>query len=139
MLSCFSPQKDQMKKNKAFTLVEMMIVMVIIGALASVAVPSYTTHIERVRASEGVQNLTALLSSQKRYFLENSAYAAALASLDIDIPASNNFDVPTVANNAAAVASIARNDATYTLTISAAGVVTCAPTGAGTLCARLGY
>jgi type IV pilus assembly protein PilE len=122
---------------------EVMVVMIILGVLATVALPSYSTHIERVRSAEGVQSLTALLSAQKRYQLENSAYSASLANLDIDIAASNNFNVPTVANSAGAVASIVRNSGTvpYTLSINDTGTVACA-CGACTpanICSQIGY
>ncbi len=135
----------KMKSNLAFTLIEMLMVVVIIGALTALAIPSYTIQIERVRASEGVQSLTALLGSQKRYQLENSAYATTLAAIDIDIAASNNFNVPTVANNAAAVASIIRRDITlaYTMSISSTGVVSCVSDAVccnpADICTKIGY
>lgn len=132
------------KSLNGFTLMEVLVVVTIIGVLASVAVPSYATHIERVRSSEGVNSLTALLASQKRFQLENSPnYAAALASLDIDIAASNNFAVPTVANDTTAVASIQRNGAAgYNLSIDEDGVIACACPVSCTpadICAKLGY
>jgi prepilin-type N-terminal cleavage/methylation domain-containing protein len=133
-----------MNSNKAFTLMEMLVVVLIIGVMASVAIPSYSLHIERVRASEGVQSLTALLAAQKRYQLENSAYATALGTLDIDVAASANFAVPTVANNAAAVASIQRaNNANipYVLSMSDTGTVACACAGCtpANICNQIGY
>jgi prepilin-type N-terminal cleavage/methylation domain-containing protein len=136
--------RARMKNNRAFTLMEMMIVVIIVGAITAVAVPSYSIHIERVRSAEGVQSLTALLAAQKRYQLENNAYATVLANVDIDVAASNNFNVPTVANNAAAVASIQRrNDPNipYTLSISDVGVVACNCIGCNpaNICNRIGY
>ncbi len=119
-----------------FTLMEILVVIVIVGTMASVAVPSYVTHIERVRSSEGVQMLTALLAAQERFRLENNnAYATAMASLDIDVPNSANFTVPpNLFNNAAKVATVARSDGTYTLCISSLGVVSCS--GAAATCGQ---
>jgi type IV pilus assembly protein PilE len=138
-----------MKKNgskfvNGFTLMELLVTVTIIGILASMAVPSYLVHIERVRASEGVNSLTALLASQVRYNLENSPnYAAALANLDITIAASNNFAVPQVFNSAAVLASIQRNGAAgYALTISSTGLVSCScpvSCSPADICAKLGY
>ncbi len=129
--------------HRGFTLMEIMVVLIIMGVLASVALPSYSIHIERVRSSEGVQSLTALLAAQKRYQLENSAYSASLTNLDIDIAASTNFNVPTVANNSAAVASIVRNSGTvpYTLSINDTGTVacTCGACTPANLCTQIGY
>ena len=118
-------KKIEQQSVFGFTLLEVLVVIIIIGSMAALVIPSYSVHIERVRASEGVSNLTALLAAQKRYQLENSIYAVSLASLDIDVAASNNFDIPSVANNAAAVAKIVRSDGNYTLCISDIGVVTC--------------
>jgi prepilin-type N-terminal cleavage/methylation domain-containing protein len=132
-----------MKNNRAFTLMEMLVVVLIIGVIASVAIPSYSLHIERVRSSEGVQSLTALLAAQKRYQLENSVYSTTLANLDLDIAASTNFNAPTVANNAGAVASIQRISGTipYVLSISDTGTVACACAGCNpaNICTQIGH
>jgi prepilin-type N-terminal cleavage/methylation domain-containing protein len=134
-----------MSDRQGFTLVEIIVVVIIIGVLASVAMPSYSIQIEKTRAAEGVQSLTALLAAQKRYQLENGAYEAGptLTLLDVDITASNNFLAPTISNAAGAVASIVRNSATipYTLSISDTGVVACAcgACAPANMCTRIGY
>ncbi len=73
--------------KKAFTLMEIMIVVVVIGIIASMAIPRYIATIERVRAAEGIDVLSKLLESQKLYFLEHNDYAdtATLRLLPMDI------------------------------------------------------
>lgn len=127
--------KSRNKKSTGFTLLEILVVVIIVGVLAGVALPTYSVHIERVRAAEGVQLLTALLASQERYRLENNAYTTVMANLDIDLPNAANFTVPpTLFNAAARVASIARADGSYTLCINSTGVISC--DGAANICAR---
>jgi len=125
----------------AFTLMELMITTIVVGVLASVAVPSYTRHMERVRVTEGVHALTVLREDQLAYKVEHGSYATSLALLDIDIPASANWNVPVVANNPGNFAQITNRTDGYTLwseefTPSIDCVVT---TGRASICTDVGY
>ncbi|MBI4309397.1 MAG: prepilin-type N-terminal cleavage/methylation domain-containing protein [Candidatus Omnitrophica bacterium] len=121
---------------KGFTIIEIIIVVVMLGILASIAVPRVIGPNEQITSSEGRQTLTTLLGAQKRFFMENNnTYANNINSLDVDIPASNYFAAPNINNNAAQLASVARaNGPVYTLSINDTGVITCA--GAGCAIAR---
>lgn len=137
LLSYLERVMPRLNKNKCggFTLLEILIVVVIVGVLATVALPTYSVHIERVRASEGVQLLSALLAAQERYRQENNSYTTVMADLDIELPNAANFTVPpTLYNAAARVATIARSDGSYTLCINSTGVISC--DGAAEICAR---
>lgn len=126
------------KSKRGFTLTEIIITVIIVGVLASVAIPRFTGSIERVKAAEGVHLLTALLGAQKAFKFENGGYAANLAVLDIDFPTPpSNFASPTAANNANAVASITRTGG-YTLSINENGTISCSNNG-GITCGRAGY
>lgn len=66
-----------MKLNsKGFSLVELMVVVAIIGILASVAVPSINKYMAKSRQTEAKANLGAYYSSNKAFFSEYSLYAA---------------------------------------------------------------
>lgn len=48
------------KKGAGFTLIEVMVVIAMIGILAAIAVPIFTSYVYRARASEGVTALGAI-------------------------------------------------------------------------------
>jgi prepilin-type N-terminal cleavage/methylation domain-containing protein len=129
----------EIKNKSGFTLTEVIITVIIVGVLASLALPRFTGVFERVRASEGVQILTSLLGAQKAYKLENGSYSDDPALLDIEIDRAQNFDITTIAvdDDATNVAEIQRNNGGYTLSIDEDGVIGCAP-GAIT-CAQAGH
>ena len=56
-------------KIQAFSLVELMVVVALIGVLVSLAVPRFRTFIARSRMSEAVQNLGNIDRLQKAYNL----------------------------------------------------------------------
>lgn len=63
-----------MKKIKGFTLVELLVVIVIIGILAAVAVPIIRGNILRAMLTEGIAALGTIRSAQRGYFVENNSY-----------------------------------------------------------------
>ena len=126
-------------KNGAFTFIELIFVVVVIGILAGLAVPRFTHTIEKSRTAEAINILQTLRNAQEIYNFENGAYATDRHPLDVSIPASQNFEVPTVAA-ANPIASIQRNAAgyNYTLTIDINGTVKCTGVTPSGVCARLG-
>jgi type IV pilus assembly protein PilA len=64
------------KAHNGFTLIELMIVVAIIGILASIALPAYQTSVVRARVSEGL----VLASPAKTAVLENATTGAPFSS-----------------------------------------------------------
>lgn len=60
--------------SKGFTLIELMLVVTIIGILATIAYPSYDEYVKRSNRSEGQALLNDTSARQERYFSQNSAY-----------------------------------------------------------------
>lgn len=125
---------------KGFTLYEVVFTTILIGILASFAIPRYTMSTERTRLGEGIQILEALHKTQNIYNFENNAYTNVLGNLDVSFPtAPKNFDNLAVDIPPNPLGSVRRIGALYTLTINVAGTITCAD-GAGNtgICQKMG-
>ncbi len=57
--------------QKGFTMVELMVVVVIVGVLAAVAVPMYTKYIKNARVSEATGKIGEVVTSAKAWAIEN--------------------------------------------------------------------
>ena len=88
-----------MNNKKGFTLIELLVVVLIIGILASVALPQYFKVVEKSRSAEGISQCAAILSSQKREFMRNGAYTGTLSNLDIAVGTPKFFTVGTTATS----------------------------------------
>jgi type IV pilus assembly protein PilE len=66
-----------LKSHHGFTLIELMIVVVVIGILAAVAVPSYTDYITRGKIPDATSNLATKRVKIEQFFQDNRTYANA--------------------------------------------------------------
>jgi len=69
-----------------FTLTEILIVVVIVGVLATLALPMLVKTIEKAKVGEAVSNLNLIRTGQKIYRLEYPVYSPDIASLNIEDP-----------------------------------------------------
>ncbi|MAX78746.1 MAG: general secretion pathway protein GspG [Crocinitomicaceae bacterium] len=63
---------------KAWTLLEVLIVLAIVGILVMLALPNFTSVISKAKAKEAELQLNALYMMQKSYFYERSKYGENL-------------------------------------------------------------
>ena len=68
-----------------FTLIEVLVVVLIIGILAAVAVPQYEKAVWKARAAELRSVTRALATAQEAYFMANGTYPKSFDELDLDI------------------------------------------------------
>ena len=69
--------------SQAFTLVELMVVVAIIGVLASIAIPSYQRYQARSRQSEAKVFLSSLFTAEQGFFAENGTFTACLRQIGV--------------------------------------------------------
>jgi type IV pilus assembly protein PilE len=71
-----------MNSRRGFTLIELMIVVVIIGVLAAIAIPKFNGVTIRSREAEAPPILKQLYTLQERHYAATGEYATALNQLE---------------------------------------------------------
>ena len=71
---------------KGFTLLELLVVVLIIGILAAIALPQYQMAVAKSKFATLKNNVRALYEAEQRYYLLHGTYALTNEGLDIDLP-----------------------------------------------------
>jgi prepilin-type N-terminal cleavage/methylation domain-containing protein len=99
----------QREKTKGFTLVELMVVIVIIGILAAVAIPKFLDASQKAKASEFPTQLTAIYTGQLAYNAEKGSYVTSFPylrdSAGVDVPSSSRWFLYGMTANATTAAT----------------------------------
>lgn len=98
-------------KKMAFSLIELMVVVAIIGILSSIAIPVYSDYMVRARISEGMVILDKLKQMSAEYYSSNGSFPD-LAKLGITAGSYTTNNISTVA--VASVAPVAPSVTTET-------------------------
>lgn len=69
------------RTKSGFTLIEMLIVVVVIGILAAIAIPKYSRIRERAYVAAVISDLKNLATQQESYHATTQFYATTLTSL----------------------------------------------------------
>ncbi len=74
------------KHMMGFSLIELMIVVVVIGILAAIALPTYKQHLVKSRRSGAMAALEQAANAMDRYRLQNNTYVgASIATITVDM------------------------------------------------------
>ena len=75
-----------MKTNKkGFTLLELLVVILIIGILAAIAIPQYKKAVIKSRLVSMLPYVRAVQDAQEEYYMVNNAYADSVTKLNVDV------------------------------------------------------
>jgi len=67
----------KMSKLLGFTLLELMIIVAMVAILASIAVPSYKSHIDKSKEAEAQAALLSFANTMSQYYLDGMTYLGA--------------------------------------------------------------
>ena len=82
---------------RGFTLIELLVAMLIVGILAAIAYPAYTSYLVKGTRAATQSHLMELALAQQQYLSDNRVYADTLAKLNVAAPA-NVTDYYTIAD-----------------------------------------
>ena len=82
---------SRFSRQRGVTLIELMIIAVIIGILASVAFPAFRENAMRSARSDARTALQDALARQEQFFLDNKTYANTLAAINMISTSENGY------------------------------------------------
>src|SRR5262245_53457598 len=103
-----------MKKQAGVTLIELVIVVIIVGVLAAIAIPSYRQYVIKGNRRAAQALMMDIANRERQYFIGNREFASK-ADLAYALPAevSNNYTYD--------ITPVAGTPPTFTITFTAIG------------------
>ena len=115
-----------MRKEKGFTLVELLVVVAIIGILAAIAIPQFSQYRVKAYNSTAKSDLRNLVSAEEAYYADHQAYVTDTGAGSLGVTASSNVTLHATAASGGGTwtgSSVhSKGDQTYTYS-SASGAI----------------
>ena len=111
-------------RKRGFTLLEVMIVCVIVGILAAIALPSYSNYVKRTNRSQAKQFLEDIANRQEQYRLDQRQYTTTIGAGGLNMTAPADVSV-----NYTFAAATSGNDCNATAVVGPAYVLTATAIG----------
>lgn len=83
--------QSQHRREAGFTLIELIVVMIILGILSAIALPSFLNQANKAKQSEAKSYTNSFLRAQQAYYLEQHRFAPTLELLALGIPSQTNY------------------------------------------------
>jgi len=122
-----------LRKSKGFTLIELMIVVVIIGILAAIAIPRFMSTSAKAKQAEAKGLLKQIYTMERSYYQEHGTYTNDIAALGVEVMGSAWYSYTIVVNGTnflatanAADPGIDDDPTPDTWTVDGTGVIVCA-------------
>ena len=82
---------NRSSRTRGFTLIELMIVVAIIGILASIALPAYSDYVRRSKISEATSVLSDLRVRMEQFYQDNRSYVSSGTTCGVAMPTQQFF------------------------------------------------
>ena len=76
-IACEGSRRPGARRARGFTLIEIMVVVIIIGLLAALIVPSLMGNVDKANVAKAREDIRALEAALSMYYLDNSKYPSS--------------------------------------------------------------
>jgi type IV pilus assembly protein PilA len=135
------PAREALSSQEGFTFVELLIVILIIGVLAAIAIPNFIGQRNKGSDATAKSYIRAVATAEEAYLVEKDVYTGVLSELVAVEPTLSQVPdgttAPTFANIGAktfSVTATSKSGGQFTISKAASGAITRSCTGTGGGC-----